>query len=179
MREDRKLISDPESGGRFHTNWLSAIYPRLKLAKNLLRPDGVLFCTIDENEHATLSLVLKEVFPEGAYEHAYVSIVHNPRGQQGKNISYVHENAVIVYPADQKKYLNDVKKEKVDSRNLRDSGTESWDRTDARTCFYPFICSGRLYRVNWSRPRWTRFTRPERMWNGQMGLSKVCPRLAR
>ena len=134
----RKLISDPESGGRFHTNWLSAIYPRLMLAKNLLRPDGVLFCTIDENEHATLSLVLKEVFPEGAYEHAYVSIVHNPRGQQGKNISYVHENAVIVYPADQKKYLNDVKKEKVDSRNLRDSGTES-DRTDARTCFYPFI----------------------------------------
>ena len=73
-----KLVSNPESGGRFHTNWLSAIYPRLMLSKNLLRPDGVLFCTIDENEHATLSLVLKEVFPDGAYEHAYVSIVHNP-----------------------------------------------------------------------------------------------------
>src|SRR5690606_41835914 len=96
------------------------------------------FCTIDENEHATLSLVLKDIFPEGAYEHAYVTIVHNPRGQQGTNISYVHENAIIVYPRDKKKYLADVKKEEVDSRNLRDSGTES-DRTDARTCFYPFI----------------------------------------
>ena len=134
----RKLISSTESGGRFHTNWLSAIYPRLMLSKNLLRPDGILFCTIDENEHATLSLVLKEVFPEGAYEHSYVSIVHNPRGQQGTNISYVHENAIIVYPADSEKYLYDVAKEKVDSRNLRDSGTES-NRTDARTCFYPFI----------------------------------------
>jgi adenine-specific DNA-methyltransferase len=134
----QKLISNTEANGRFHTNWLSAIYPRLIVAKSLLRPDGVLFCTIDENEHATLQLVLKDIFPEGAYEHACVTIVHNPRGQQGKNISYVHENAIIVYPADQKKYLADVKKEEVDSRNLRDSGTES-DRTDARTCFYPFI----------------------------------------
>ncbi len=143
----RKLISNLESSGRFHTNWLSAVYPRLLLSKNLLRPDGVLFCTIDENEHAALSLVLKDVFPEGAYNHAYVSIVHNPRGQQGKNISYVHENAIIVYPGDQKKYLGDVKKEQIDSRNLRDSGTES-DRTDARTCFYPFIVrDGRIVSI--------------------------------
>lgn len=136
-----KLSSNPETSGRFHSTWLSMIYPRLRLAKNLLRPDGILFCTIDENEHATLSIIIKEVFGEDAYEHAYVSIVHNPRGQQGKNISYVHENAIIVYPADQKKYLADVLKDEVDSRNLRDSGTES-DRTDARNCFYPFIIKG-------------------------------------
>jgi len=142
-----KLISNPESSGRFHTNWLSDIYPRILLAKSLLRADGVLFCTIDENEFATLSLVLKDVFPEGAYEHAYLTIVHNPRGQQGKNVSYVHENAVVVYPSDQRKYLADVKKDEVDSRNLRDSGTES-DRTDARTCFYPFIVrDGRIISV--------------------------------
>jgi len=143
----QKLTTNPESDGRFHTNWLAAIYPRLRIAKSLLRPDGILFCAIDENEHATLSLILKEIFPEGAYEHAYVSIVHNPRGQQGKNISYVHENAVIVYPSDQNKYLADVKKEEIDSRNLRDSGTES-DRTDARTCFYPFIIKdGRIVSI--------------------------------
>jgi len=138
---EQRLTSNPETGGRFHSNWLSMIYPRLLAAKSLLRPDGVLFCTIDENEHATLSVIMKGVFPEGAYEHAYVTIVHNPRGQQGKNISYVHENAIIVYPADQRKYLADVAKEEVDARNLRDSGTES-DRTDARTCFYPIIVSG-------------------------------------
>ena len=140
IEHGRKLTSNPKTGGRFHTNWLSMIYPRLRLAKNLLRDDGILFCTIDENEHGTLSLVLKEIFGEGAYEHAYISIVHNPRGQQGKNISYVHESAIIVYPADRKKYLVDIKKEEIDSRNLRDSGTES-DRSDARNCFYPFIIS--------------------------------------
>lgn len=134
----RALTSNPEAGGRFHSNWLSMMYPRLKLAKSLLRPDGVFFCTIDENEHATLSIVLKEIFPEGAYEHAYLAIVHNPRGQQGTNVSYVHENAIVVFPADKRKYLADVAKEEVDSRGLRDSGTES-DRTDARSCFYPFL----------------------------------------
>ena len=135
---ERRLSSNPEKGGRFHSKWLSMIYPRIMLAKELLSNDGVLFVTIDENEHATLSLVLKDIFGEDNYEHAYVSIVHNPRGQQGKNISYVHESAIVVYPSDGKKYLSDVAKAEIDSRNLRDSGTES-DRTDARTCFYPFI----------------------------------------
>lgn len=138
ISDGKKLTSNPETSGRFHSNWYSMIYPRLKIAKNLLANDGVMFCTIDENEHASLSLLIKEIFGEGNYEHAYISIVHNPRGQQGKNISYVHENAIVVYPADQKKYLADVLKDEVDSRNLRDSGTES-DRTDARNCFYPFI----------------------------------------
>lgn len=133
-----KLVANPETNGRFHSDWLSMIYPRLKIAKNLLAKDGVLVCAIDENEQAALSLVIKEVFGEGGYEHACVTVVHNPRGQQGTNISYVHEYAIIVYPADKKKYLADVKKSEVDSRTLRDSGTES-DRTDARNCFYPFI----------------------------------------
>ena len=135
-----RLASNTEAGGRFHANWLSMIYPRLMLAKTLLRKDGILCCTIDENECSTLAIVLKEIFSEGHWEHAYVSIVHNPRGQQGKNISYVHETAIIVYPGDGAKYLSDVAKEEVDSRNLRDSGTES-DRTDARNCFYPFVVS--------------------------------------
>ena len=142
-----KLTSNPETSGRFHSNWLSMIFSRLKLAKNLLRHDGVLFCTIDENEYANLALVLKELFGEGAYEHAYVTIVHNPRGQQGTNISYVHEYAIIVYPADKKKYLADVPKNEIDARNLRDSGTES-DRTDALNCFYPFVVKdGRIIEV--------------------------------
>ena len=138
LEGEARLTTNPETDGRFHGNWLSMIYPRLKLAKNLLRPDGVLFCTIDENEFPTLALIMKDIFNEGSYTHAYVPIVHNPRGQQGKNISYVHENAIIVYPADGKKYISDVPKAEVDSRNLRDSGTQS-DRTDARNCFYPFV----------------------------------------
>jgi adenine-specific DNA-methyltransferase len=139
MDEDgNKLIANTESNGRFHSDWLSMIYPRLKIARNLLSDDGVLICAIDENEFATLALLIKEIFGEGGYEYGYVSVVHNPRGQQGSNFSYVNEYMVFVYPSDKKKHIADFKKDEVDSRNLRDSGTES-DRTDARSCFYPFI----------------------------------------
>src|SRR5207247_2392219 len=62
------LTSNPEANGRFHTNWLSMMYPRLKLARNLLSPDGVLICTIDDNELATLGMLLKEIFGEGTYD---------------------------------------------------------------------------------------------------------------
>jgi adenine-specific DNA-methyltransferase len=50
-----KLISTSEAGGRFHTNWLSMMYPRLWLARNLLSPDGVLIVTIDDNEQIFLT----------------------------------------------------------------------------------------------------------------------------
>lgn len=132
------LVGNPETNGRFHTDWLNMMYPRLRLAKDLLTTDGVLCCAIDENEFATLSQMIKEIFGESSYEHSYVSVVHNPRGQQGSNFSYVNEYLIFVYPADNKKYLADFPKDTVDARNLRDSGTES-DRTDARNCFYPFI----------------------------------------
>ena len=132
------LVGNPETNGRFHTDWLNMMYPRLRLAKDLLTNDGVLCCAIDENEFATLSQMLKEIFGESSYEHSYVSVVHNPRGQQGSNFSYVNEYLIFIYPADNKKYLADFPRDTVDARNLRDSGTES-DRTDARNCFYPFI----------------------------------------
>ena len=89
------LVANPETNGRFHTDWLNMICPRLRLAKDLLTDDGVLCCAIDENEFATLSLVLKEIFGESNYEHSYVSVVHNPRGQQGNNFSYVNEYLVF------------------------------------------------------------------------------------
>ena len=133
-----RLVVNVQTNGRFHTDWLNMMYSRLKVAKSLLSLDGVLVVAIDENEFATLSIMLKEIFGETSYEHSYVSVVHNPRGQQGLNFSYVNEYAIFVYPNNGKKYLGDFKKKEIDARGLRDSGTES-DRTDARNCFYPFI----------------------------------------
>jgi len=121
-----------------HSKWLSMMQKRLLLSKKLLSPNGILFCAIDENEFSTLSLLMKEMFFEGAFSHSYASIVHNPRGQQGKNFSYIHEFLIIVYPNNNRKYLADVPKKEIDSRNLRDSGSES-NRTDAKNCFYPFV----------------------------------------
>ena len=141
------LSSNPRSGGRFHSDWLSSFYSPLKVAKNLLASDGVLVCAIDENEVASVILLLRELFGEGAWSIEVVTVVHNPRGQQSSNISYVNEFAIFVYPNDGGKYIGDVPKDEVDARNLRDSGTES-DRTDAATCFYPFIVKdGRIVEI--------------------------------
>ncbi len=58
------LVSNPESSGRYHSDWLTMMYPRLALARELLREDGVLFCSIDDHEVHNLRLLLNEVFGE-------------------------------------------------------------------------------------------------------------------
>ena len=58
----RKLSSNTEASGRFHTDWLNMMYPRLKLARNLLREDGVIFVSLDDGEVAHLRTILDEVF---------------------------------------------------------------------------------------------------------------------
>ncbi len=57
-----RLQTNTESNGRFHSDWLSMLYPRLKLSRNMLREDGAIFIAIDNNEAANLQLVLDEVF---------------------------------------------------------------------------------------------------------------------
>ncbi len=56
--------SNPETAGRYHTNWLNMMYPRLKLARNLLTDDGVIFISIDDNEQANLKKLCDEIFGE-------------------------------------------------------------------------------------------------------------------
>jgi adenine-specific DNA-methyltransferase len=60
--EGNPLVTNTESNGRFHSDWLSMIYPRLKLARNLLSDDGVMFISIDDNEQANLKRMCDEVF---------------------------------------------------------------------------------------------------------------------
>ena len=55
--DGNRLVSNPSSNGRFHTDWLNMIYPRLKLARDLLTDDGVIFISIDDNEQANLKKV--------------------------------------------------------------------------------------------------------------------------
>ena len=133
------LTSNPSSGGRFHTNWLSMMFPRLKLARSLLSPDGVLICAIDDNEVSQLGVLLREVFEEGTYDHVCVPIVHNPRGVQGKNFSYVHEYAYFVYPSGQKAICDrQIDEAEIVWSQFRNWGGES-ERSDAKNCFYPVM----------------------------------------
>ena len=134
-----RLVSNPVGAARFHSVWLSMMYQRLLLARNLLTDDGILVCAIDENELFSLGLILKEVFGEGRYDHVCVSVVHNPRGQQGKNFSYTNEYAIFVFPKDLKVIANKrIAAEDVAWSPLRNWGSES-ERTDAKNCFYPVI----------------------------------------
>lgn len=133
------LVQNPDTNGRFHTDWLNMIYPRLKIAKNLLTNDGVLVCAIDENEVDTLSLVLKQIFGENSYEHTCVTVVHNPRGQQGTNFSHTNEYAIFVYPKGMK-VISDrvIVDDEVVWSQFRNWGSES-ERSDAKNCFYPVL----------------------------------------
>ena len=65
--EGNRLVTNTESNGRFHTDWLNMIYPRLKLAKDLLAEDGVIFISIDDNEIENSLKVCSEVFGKGNY----------------------------------------------------------------------------------------------------------------
>lgn len=57
-----RLFQNTESNGRFHTDWLNMIYPRLRIAKDLLSDDGVIFISIDDNEQENLKKICDEVF---------------------------------------------------------------------------------------------------------------------
>lgn len=65
--EGQRLVANMDSNGRFHSDWLSMMYPRLRLARSLLRDDGVLFVSIDDNEIATLRHLCNEVFGESNF----------------------------------------------------------------------------------------------------------------
>ena len=66
--EGGRLVSNPDSNGRYHSDWLSMMYPRLKLARNLLKDDGVLFISIDNTEIINLNKVCNEIFSNDLVE---------------------------------------------------------------------------------------------------------------
>lgn len=65
--QGNRLVQNTESNGRFHTDWLNMIYPRLKLAKDLLAEEGVIFISMDENEIENLKKICNEIFGEYNY----------------------------------------------------------------------------------------------------------------
>lgn len=89
--DGNRLVTNSESNGRFHTDWLNMIYPRLKLAKDLLAEDGVIFISLDDNEIENLIKCCDEIF--GSANHiGLMTIMSNPRGSQNsRHLSNIHE----------------------------------------------------------------------------------------
>lgn len=103
--EDGNQLIDPmqrntESNGRFHTDWLNMIYPRLKVARDLLADDGVIFISIDDNEEHNLKKVCEEVFGSVNYINTF-AWVNNLTGRQisGKGAAKTWE-PILVYGKD-------------------------------------------------------------------------------
>ena len=83
--------ANPETNGRYHTDWLNMMYPRLKLARNLLREDGVIFISIDDNEVDNLKKVCNEVFGEENFVATIVWEKNFAPKNDHKYISECHE----------------------------------------------------------------------------------------
>ncbi|WP_235689557.1 site-specific DNA-methyltransferase [Enterococcus faecium] len=83
--------TNSESSGRFHTDWLNMMYPRLRLARNLLSDDGSIFVSIDDHELNNLKRIMDEIFGESNFL-AQIEVLSNPRGSQSsKHFSSVNE----------------------------------------------------------------------------------------
>ena len=92
--DGKKYEANSEAGGRFHTNWLNMMYPRLHLAWNLLREDGIVFISIDDIEVTKLRKICDEILGEVNF-FSQVIIQSNKRGQTYKQIAKTHEYLLI------------------------------------------------------------------------------------
>jgi len=92
----KRLTTNSKADGRYHSKWLSMIYPRLKLAHQLLKDDGIIFVSIDDNELNNLRLIMNEIFGEENFVGNFI-VQSNPRASQSsRDIGIVHEY-VLVY----------------------------------------------------------------------------------
>ncbi len=92
--EGNRLVQNTESNGRFHTDWLNMLYPRLRLAKDLLSEDGIIFLSIDDNEVENLKKICNEIL--GDTNAAFPFIWPLPRGINAGLVARSHEY-ILVY----------------------------------------------------------------------------------
>jgi adenine-specific DNA-methyltransferase len=127
------------SDGWRHSKWLSMMERRLTLSRSLLKPDGILVVSIDENEHAHLVCLIEDMFK--GWDITSVAVVSSPRGHQGDNFSYSNDFAVFVTPPG-KKVITPLSLDGArpltaqKERRFRAWGDES-KRTTAKNCFFP------------------------------------------
>ena len=103
--EGIKLTTNTDSDGRYHSKWLTMMYPRLKLARNLLTDDGVIFISIDDNEQANLKKICDEIFGE---ENFVTQIAWRKSDNQANigNVARVKEYILSYSKNDKLFYLN-------------------------------------------------------------------------
>ena len=154
--------SNPETMGRYHTNWLNMMYPRLRLAANLLRDDGVIFISIDDNELINLRKVCDEIFGEENF-YTQVIVQSNKRGQTYKQISKTHEY-MLIYTKHSETEFNELEKsddnndlnllDKVGKFNIREvrNRNPKFGKHNRPNLFYPIYVNPTVVDANGFNP---------------------------
>ena len=120
--DGNRMVQNTESNGRFHTDWLNMLYPRIKLSKSLLRDDGVIFISIDDNEIDNLKKIRNEIFGE---VNLVAEIPWQSRAsiQNDTDFSVNHEY-ICVY----------AKNRRQENRRLKESNYSEWHKKDSFVC---------------------------------------------
>ena len=120
--EGNRLVANTESNGRYHTDWLNMIYPRLKVAKDLLSEDGVIFISIDDNELDNLIKIGNEIFGASNFI-ATLSVENNPKGRKNSaHVSISSEYCVIYARNKDKSYFIENVPKKASDMTLDENG---------------------------------------------------------
>lgn len=120
--DGNRMVQNTESNGRFHTDWLNMLYPRIKLSKSLLRDDGVIFISIDDNEIDNLKKICNEVFGEANFV-AEIPWQSRASIQNDTDFSVNHEY-ICVY----------AKNRRQENRRLKESNYSEWHKKDSFVC---------------------------------------------
>lgn len=133
-----------------HSKWLSMMKKRLKLAKRLLKPNGILIVAIDENENHHLGLLLEDLFAEATRQ--MVTICVNPSGVSGRGLSRVDEQALFCFMGNSQpaKTLDDMltsNKEKVVRWESLLRGGNAWYRKSRKNLCYPVLVDSKENRI--------------------------------
>ncbi|MCD8501442.1 MAG: site-specific DNA-methyltransferase [Bacillaceae bacterium] len=119
---NENMKSNAQTNGRFHTEWLNMMYPRLKIAKNLLKDDGAIFISIDDNEVINLTKILDEIYGE-QNQVAIIANIANPKGRSdSKFIATGHEYILI--------YAKDINMLKFGGFDLEEKITKRYNKVD-------------------------------------------------
>lgn len=143
--EGNRLVKNTDSNGRFHTDWLNMIYPRLKLAKDLLTDDGAIFISIDDSEVRNLKFVCDQIFDASNFVAQLIWQNKKGGGNDSTHIAIEHEY-IIVYARNKtllgelyEKYSNDYAKR---YKEQDDVGKFYWDtfKRKAGKQYYSITC---------------------------------------
>lgn len=159
--ERGRLVANTESNGRFHSDWLSMMYPRLKLARNLLTDDGVIFISIDDNEVENLKKVCNEVFGEDNFVGCFVKKRRTSSALDKSKVSIDHEY-VICYTLFENIIFNGIQKDYAGYSNPDNDPRGPW-KADNLTVgmngsmrpnqYYDLVDpkTGKVYHANYNR----------------------------